>query len=406
MASESKNTFHNYVKFFEPMKFDGTDWPMYEHEFKLALEFIRASNVIDTAPTDGDDPKLKELQSFVKLVIPFTLEKVVKPAILQCKTAYDMWTTLSKIYSKKGLIAEAQLMNEMESLRYNPGLSVTEFINSITLINFRLAKVGGALDDKALAKFIIKCFTRDAYKQYSNPLFALNELGEDITMQQVREYLVREESNIHYADGPMAEALVGAKSHHARTSHINLSGVDVNAATGLCPYHGSHHPPASCYKLHPNLKPPFNKSSTHNRSSTFKPKMNGKHNPMAKSNGSANTATSIKYGDTRYTALFTESNGSTNPVVTQPLHAVAISANGDDNLHQFYLDSGSTFHLVNDKSLLFNFSDTVKQSVITGNGSLVHTAGCGDLKMNIFDETSNSVSKFIFIMFTIALISR
>jgi hypothetical protein len=74
---------------------------------------------------------------------------------------------------------------------------------------------------------------------------------------------------------------------------------------------------------------------------------------------------------------------------TTPQSSTSSPSPSSPDVMDFIIDSGSTVHITNDESILFNYNTAGAKTVEVANGQFAQTAGCGEIAFHARDSRGN-----------------
>ena len=155
---------------------------------------------------------------------------------------------LEKEYESKSKANRFLLFRKLLALQWEQGTTLAQHLDAMDRMVDRVRAVGQQVDDNIIAGVLINSLP----PQYNNLIENFDILGENLTLDKVREVLQQHKQTVKIRDGDGGQIAL-----HARTPHKPPKGTTPatnTTPTPLCTHCKGHtHTIKTCWQLHPHL---------------------------------------------------------------------------------------------------------------------------------------------------------
>jgi len=321
-------------------------------KFKIRMLLIREStwNTIQEErperPTDDWIKKDEKAQSTISL----SVEDNQIVHICKCESAKDMWDELQKVHERANLSNKLYLMRKLYQTKLKPDQDMQNYIRSTLEMVERLRGIGEEIPDFHIAALLLSGLP-DSYETLVTALDARPD--DELTLEYVKGKLVDEYRR--RSDSSTSDNLESALKTHDKTKFKGKAA-------------GSSSKPRETRECHYCKKPGHLKRDCRI--------LKAKLSELEKVNSSQKARSAVSDA---------ESDSETHVAFT--INVDKLSSNG------WYIDSGATSHMTNDRSFFTEFSETKPVKVTVANGQYMVSEGVGDGYLHC--PTSSDVKRIL-----------
>jgi len=181
---------------------DADTFPMWDFEMKILFKAKELMDIVDgheTLEAQTDDAKKKKWNSKdakAQHYILMTIENKIKPHILSCTTAKDMYDTLKVIYQRDTSQQKCTLLQEFYNFKFNKDIDMMNNISQIQNITYKLNRLDQKLDDTMIITKILTVLPEE-YKHFSVAWDSTS--AAEKTLDNLKARLLHEETKINAA---------------------------------------------------------------------------------------------------------------------------------------------------------------------------------------------------------------
>jgi hypothetical protein len=296
------------------------------------------------AAVEGKEADAKKILK-AKAKIVLSLHKSMYVHIQGLKTAKEVWDALKKAFDDKGLSRRIHLLTTLITTRMDECSNVEEYVSTIIMTSHRLNGIGFKISDEMVGCILLAGLP----EKYKPMIMGLESSGLDISADLVKTKILQE------VEEPSCEssALLAKKQFKKfkKQKPGNWGKCQLCHKFG----HWADDCPKLAQKQLENSKmfenPSQSESELDDYDQADKDKMLKKINVFC-----------------------------------------SVFSTGDADPDEFYLDSGATTHMVNDKKWVKNFVP-VKDSITVANNSKMKVSGKGNVQLFVKNGSSKSEIK-------------
>ena len=323
------------------------------HAWKQKIQLLLALRDVDDV-LDGSVPDEKNSESYkawarrdkkAQACIGLTLSDSMLENVRDCKTASEMWKSILDVFEKHTLLNKLAARRQFYTAKMLESENVLTFANRIRQLASTLKSMKVTIDDEEMAMALLNGLP----ERYDSLISALDALGDEktFTFEFVKSRLLQEEQRTQQR----IEASLQKSEESALLSTqcgSNCPGCNSKNIRKCTKCGKTGHTVDQCWELHPHLKVDYEKRRR-KRAFIARHRESNHYEPSDAFCLMANDSVSSKNNDSSF----------------------------------WYIDSGATTHMSNNRS---NFSSLVQISPIKvelGNRSIVTAIGKGTVTMRL-----------------------
>ena len=315
--SNSSSSIYNGVK---PLT--GPDnYMLWKTKMKMILMreglWLCTASVLPTPTSANDLEDFVENQDKAFATILLKLDDKVLSLVEDLTHPNAVWLHLQSLYSESGYSARHSALSTLFSTSLSSCIDVQDYVTTLSTIFKKIQLLQGNLPDWILPSIMLHNLG-PTYNDFVTMTLGIHTTDPDFG-RLVHE-LIEHEKRLKIAE-------TGSTLFHKSKGPSNSNSSIPRPKCSFC--HKLGHLQEKCWKKNPSLNP--HKSST--------------------------------------------------PAAESPTTLAVISDNSPQNMHQsWFLDTGASYHITNNKSLFINFTPE-NTSVQGGKGESISIIGCGDIQL-------------------------
>ena len=315
-----------------------------------------------------------QMQAAVREVIYRTVDKTTFLQIKNESDAASVWRKVASIHADKGSLYEANLLVQLQNIRYTEKESMREHIGKMTELRERLAEMNAPVSDESFVSYLRTSLSLTT--SYRNLFTTLSttarQTGKKLTAADVIWHLTEEatsveiEDNINKSNAAMMASASKPKGKGKDKEKSSKSDV-LCTNTPNCGRRG--HTKDQCWEK--------GGGKEGQAPDWWKKKAKDK---KASANSAENESTEKDETDD-YAMLATIPNDETALTCTSDFQS---EAHAVSNKSGIIIDSGASRHFSPDHSKFLNYEEFVNQEPIrAADGRTFHVLGKGDIKIKL-----------------------
>lgn len=358
MASSKESEDTSYI---ETLK-DVESFAVWDFQTKIALRAKEILGVVDgteSRPTEESALKkwnTKDAKAQNQIVK--TVDKSVIPHIISCKTAKDMYGILKGIYQRDNVQQKCLLLQEFYNYQFSKEKDIRSNISHIQNLAFKLNQLEQPVDDNMVITKIIAVLP-DEYRHFSSAWDSTDTANR--TLNNLLARLSLEEQKMEPSQEKVSFKAMNNKSKNYKKSVVCYGCNKPGHIKSECRMSSEKKCCTVCKKTNHETKDCYfrDKQST-----------SGKKTPCDVCKKTNHETKDCYYKKVAKVSFLTE----------QRTACVA-----DRGKVTFVVDSGSTGHMTNDKSLLKNVMDSKCDIKVAKKNQSMTSAGIGEMELEEFN---------------------
>lgn len=288
---------------------------------------VSGEKKIDPARRDAETEKLREEDQKALATIFLSVRPSQLNIIKNCKTSLEAWMKLQEVHKPQGPMQKVALYKKMLALKMKENINMVQHINEFVDISEKLIEIGIQIQEELLSIILLTSLP----KEYENFVVAIETRDKLPSFSSLKQKLLEEaERKQQLEKEELPEHQVFAAKSNKRREKVEEAGEGI-----------------------------------------FRNKVQGKGSKKNMFKGKC-----FSCGQIGHYASKCEKNHSKNK--HQSFTMIAVAETGKLNKSMWYLDSGATAHMCNDKGLFTKFEEHEERIALAGEHFL-KAVGRGDV---------------------------